>query len=315
MIYALIKAKSGLHAGASWRLDQGHIVLGSCSRSDVFLCDPDIPETLISLRRMGRRFRIDNLHNEARLNAEDQAKIEEVLFPSQVVNLDFRHIQLEIQILNSTYNFAHTFGDRISRLSFGFLQLLRQVGAKAICVALLFIGLLMTAGVLFFGTAGIAKSQASTIAKPTALPAAKWQTPKAQSMEQQMVTNAQQDIQDFAQRAQVKRLDMQVTDNQLSIDAVLSRSQHSEFERELQRLAQNYGDKIDIVAQARMTDEQATVDTLDIESVVLGSRPVIVLRDGARLYVGGKYQGLTVLAIDAKKVRLESNSTAYEVLL
>ena len=98
MIYTIVKAKSGLHAGATWRLDKSLLTMGASSKADVFLCDPDVPDILLSLRKMGRRIRIDTLHADARLKSADEREINEVLFPSQVVSLDYRHIQLEIQI-------------------------------------------------------------------------------------------------------------------------------------------------------------------------------------------------------------------------
>ena len=69
MIHIQVKAKSGLHAGAVWRLDNSLVSLGANSQSDVFLCDPEIPDTLITLRKSGRRFNIETLHSEARLPA------------------------------------------------------------------------------------------------------------------------------------------------------------------------------------------------------------------------------------------------------
>lgn len=315
MLHTLIKAKSGLHAGASWRFDQGRVTLGSSAKADVFLCDPDIPEALITLRRRGRRYRIESVHDEVRLNASDHRKIDDVIFPAQVVNLDFRHIQLEIEVLSTSYNIANSFGDRFSQLLHGFTQMLREVGAKAICTMLLIIGLILTTAILFFGTAGVVKSQASTVPKPTELPRAELRKPKPMDVTQHMMANAEQEVRDFAQRIGTQRISVERKAGELSIQAVLSRSQHAEFEKALVQLGRDYGDNIDIFAKVKLSDEQLAVDRLDIEQIVLGSKPVVVLRDGMRLYLGGNIDGLTVSAINAQRVLLKGESAEYEVYL
>jgi len=56
-----VKAKSGLHAGAVWNLSKSFVTLGGSARADIFLCDPEIPDSLITLSRYGRRYVIEGM--------------------------------------------------------------------------------------------------------------------------------------------------------------------------------------------------------------------------------------------------------------
>ena len=312
MIHIQVKAKSGLHAGAVWRLNNSLVSLGANSQSDVFLCDPEIPDTLITLRKSGRRFNIETLHSEARLTAPDQKKVDNTLFPSQLLTLDFKHIQIELQIVNGTSGLMSTLNDGVARTLHQLVQLLRGIGARAIVALLFIIGLLLTTVVLFFGTAGVVKSEASVIKKPDLNNTYKLKP--LSTLESRMAENVANEINDFAIRASTNQLSVTVDDDRVDIDAELSRAQSIGFEKLLDRLVIDYGEKVDIRARLALTEEQRRIDEIAIEKVVLGSRPVVILRDGARLYVGGQYQGVNLLSVDSRKVVFQGE-TVYEVVL
>ena len=312
MIHIQVKAKSGLHAGAVWRLDNSLVSLGANSQSDVFLCDPEIPDTLITLRKSGRRFNIETLHSEARLTAPDQKKVDNTLFPSQLLTLDFKHIQIELQIVNGTSGLMSSLNDGFARTLHQLVQLLRGIGARAIVALLFIIGLLLTTVVLFFGTAGVVKSEASVIKKPDLNNTYKLKP--LSTLESRMAENVANEINDFAIRASTNQLSVKVDDDRVDIDAELSRAQSIGFEKLLDRLVIDYGEKVDIRARLALTEEQRRIDEIAIEQVVLGSRPVVILRDGARLYVGGQYQGVNLLSVDSRKVVFQGE-TVYEVVL
>ena len=312
MIHIQVKAKSGLHAGAVWRLDNSLVSLGANSQSDVFLCDPEIPDTLITLRKSGRRFNIETLHSEARLTAPDQKKVDNTLFPSQLLTLDFKHIQIELQIVNGTSGLMSSLNDGFARTLHQLVQLLRGIGARAIVALLFIIGLLLTTVVLFFGTAGVVKSEASVIKKPNLNNTYKLKP--LSTLESRMAENVANEINDFAIRASTNQLSVKVDDDRVDIDAELSRAQSIGFEKLLDRLVIDYGEKVDIRARLALTEEQRRIDEIAIEQVVLGSRPVVILRDGARLYVGGQYQGVNLLSVDSRKVVFQGE-TVYEVVL
>ena len=312
MIHIQVKAKSGLHAGAVWRLDNSLVSLGANSQSDVFLCDPEIPDTLITLRKSGRRFNIETLHSEARLTAPDQKKVDNTLFPSQLLTLDFKHIQIELQIVNGTSGLMSSLNDGVARTLHQLVQLLRGIGARAIVALLFIIGLLLTTVVLFFGTAGVVKSEASVIKKPDLNNTYKLKP--LSTLESRMAENVANEINDFAIRASTNQLSVTVDDDRVDIDAELSRAQSIGFEKLLDRLVIDYGEKVDIRARLALTEEQRRIDEIAIEQVVLGSRPVVILRDGARLYVGGQYQGVNLLSVDSRKVVFQGEAV-YEVVL
>lgn len=315
MIYLLIKAKSGLHAGATWRLEKNVFSLGASSKADVFLCDPGVPDTLIKFRKVGRKIRIEGLNDEARLRSADNRDVSDVLLPSQAAILDFRQVQIEIQVLTATYNIVSALADRLAYLFQDILRFLRKLGVKAFFGLLFLMGVLMTGLVLFFGTAGVVKSEASIPKKAveqenSLLPP----QPTQLSMQQHMVNNVAQEMRSFAQRIDAKYFDVRVNDSQVLIDAQLSRLQAIQFEQHLNRQGRDYGQFVDIHARMAFTEEQKTIDSLDVEKIMLGSRPAIVLRDGSMLYVGGSFNGLDVLSIGPRKVVLKGSAT-YEVIL
>lgn len=262
MIHIQVKAKSGLHAGAVWRLNNSLVSLGANSQSDVFLCDPEIPDTLITLRKSGRRFNIETLHSEARLTAPDQKKVDNTLFPSQLLTLDFKHIQIELQIVNGTSGLMSSLNDGVAKTLHQLVQLLRGIGARAIVALLFIIGLLLTTVVLFFGTAGVVKSEASVIKKPDLNNTYKLKP--LSTLESRMAENVANEINDFAIRASTNQLSVTVDDDRVDIDAELSRAQSIGFEKLLDRLVIDYGEKVD-TSKTMTTTGGTSCNTLKFE--------------------------------------------------
>lgn len=313
MIHIQVKAKSGLHAGATWKLDNSNVTLGANSHADVFLCDPDIPDTLLTLQKRGRRYNIENLYPEARLSAPDQRKIDNILFPSQLLTLDFKHIQLELMVVNGTSSMMSALNDSFSRTLYNIVQLLRGIGARAIVALLFVIGLLLTTVVLFFGTAGVVKSEASVIEKPD-LKKDTYRAAPLGALETRMAKNVAIELNNFAEQISNNQMKVTTDGTQVNADVVLSRAQAVGFERLLTRLAVDYGSQVQIAAKLELSEEQLRVDQIEIEQVVLGNRPVVVLRDGVRLYVGGTYQGVNLTSINSNKLVFQGDAT-YEVML
>ncbi|WP_370263582.1 hypothetical protein [Limnobacter sp.] len=314
MIYTIVKAKSGLHAGATWRLDKSLLTMGASSKADVFLCDPEVPDVLLALRKMGRRVRIDTLHADARLKSADDREINEVLFPSQVISLDYRHIQLEIQIHSASHSLAAAFGDSFGTFFYGIVAALRSLGAKAFVALLFLIGFIMTVMIVFFGTAGVVKSEAKVNPVQPIPRTILRDPPPVALLEKHMVNSVDRELREFARRSGSVNFKVDVDGDTVTVDAQLNRIQGQEFERELIRLGRDYGNYVSLVARMDFTEEQKLVDGIEIERMVLGARPSIILRDGMRLYPGGVFNGLTVVSIDSQKVVLKGSHT-YEVVL
>lgn len=308
MIHLQIRAKSGLHAGAMWRLDQSFISLGADPKADVFLCDPDIPENLITLRKMGRRYEIESISQNAKLSSPDHKKVDDTLFPSQLLTLDFNHIQLELQVVNAAYGFATSMKDGMARNLYKLVQFLRSIGARAIIAFLFVVSLLMTTMILFFGTAGVVKSQASVMPKLSE------QAAKPPTLGDRMASSIVDQFNEFSQRVSARHLVVSAQGNQVSVTAELSRPQAVEFERMLAQAARDNGEFVEINATMQLSEQQQQVDQIQVEQIVLGTQPAIILRDGERLYLGASYQGITLVAIQGNKVVFQGD-TIYEIAL
>ncbi len=316
MIYLQVKAKSGLHAGAVWQLSGGQVSLGAASTSDVFLCDPEVPDSLITFKRLGRRFEVHNKDPQVRLVSSESKKVEQAIFPSQLVYLDFRHIQLEIQVINAAHSMVAMLRDHSTRSIHHMVQLIRGIGAKALVALLFIIGLLLTTMILFFGTAGVAKSQVKPVEKSDSAQAPKHMQnkPAPLPLDAQMAKVLADEVSVFADRIAVQGLEIVVNSNQVSVSGEVSRVQMSRFEQELARYASDYGAMVDIRAQMSLTQEQRRVDSIEIEQIILGSQPLLILRDGARVYLGGSYNGVELTAVNSEKVVFKGE-TQYEVTL
>jgi uncharacterized membrane protein (Fun14 family) len=163
MIQLQVKAKSGLHAGAVWNLSKSYITVGGSSRADIFLCDPEMPDTLVTLCRYGRRYVIEGMDPSAKLISHNNQKTEKTIFPSQTLTVDFRNTQLDLSLVNSNQGLG--INDALTRFFHGILRLLQGFGAKAIISMLFLVGVLLTVIVLFFGENGVAKINDNTISK------------------------------------------------------------------------------------------------------------------------------------------------------
>lgn len=165
MIQLQVKAKSGLHAGAVWNLSKSHITVGGSSRADVFLADPGMPDTLVTLSRYGRRYVIEKLDTSAKLITAPDQKVERTIYPSQTVTIDFQNIQIDFGLVNINHGLSSRLGDSFQRLSHGILKGLQSFGAKSIIRMLFGIGVVITVIVLFFGHKGVAKIEDNTVVK------------------------------------------------------------------------------------------------------------------------------------------------------
>ena len=97
-------------------------------------------------------------------------------------------------------------------------------------------------------------------------------------------------------------------------DLVHQGRQRIALERQLSAYARDYGNFVELNAALKFTNEQLKVDAIDVEQIVLGRAPAVVLRDGAMLFEGGSYNGLTISSIDSNKVVFQGVAT-YEVPL
>jgi hypothetical protein len=190
------------------------------------------------------------------------------------------------------------------------LRFLRGLGARAIITILFIFGLLMTSMILFFGTAGVAKTQAS-ILRDSTIPAS---VKNPVAIETVMVQNLLKDLEAFAGRLGTKNISFNSGPGQVEMTANLSRAQSAEFERELARYARDYGAFIRLQARLELTEEQQKVDQIRIAEVIFGQAPAVVLADGTTLFEGGEYNGLQIGKIRPQGMEVRGEAT-YEVAL
>lgn len=311
MMQLQVKAKSGLHAGAVWNLSKSHITLGGSASADIFLCDPDMPDSLMTLHRRGRRYVIEGMDPLVKLISHDDRKIESEILASQTATIDFRHIQLEVTLVNTGgQSILASMKDSATRFWQGVGRFIHGLGARAIVALLFVVGMMLTSMILFFGTAGVTKTQASMLDKQAQQDDPAEQIPLGVTMAKNIV----QDLELFAKKLGTKNIAVKQDKDSVSIDAELSRAQGAELERELQKYTRDYGDFVQLKATLRMTQEQKIVDDISVAQIVLGKAPAVILRDGAMLFEGGRYNGLTISSISTDRVILKG-STTYEVML
>ena len=313
MIQLQVRAKSGLHAGATWYVNHSSVTLGASSGADIFLCDPDMPDTLITLKRYGRRYVIEHVDPIAKLHSSDHKPVDGALFPSQTVHLDFRHIQLELMLISMGHGLISRLGEAYTRTFHTLLQFLRGMGAKAIVSLLFLVGLFITSMILFFGTAGVAKTHASVLIIDQQKNA-DVSLQKTEALHEVMINNITQEMEKLSQRLSTKGIEVSRNKASVQIKAELSRSQLLDFERELIRVARDYGQFVSIAASVQPTAEQKQVDELVIEQIVLGKVPAVVLKEGVMLYQGANYKGLTVTSVTSNKITLKGKAV-YEVII
>lgn len=313
MTYIQVRAKSGLHAGATWVADRSQVIIGADPNADVFICDSDVPYVLMSLRRFGRRYQIENIHQEAKTNSAHSQPGETSLFAGHELTLNFRHIQLDLFVQHGKRGWGGSVSDTYQRLAYAILYGLRNIGAKAIVGFLFIISLLLTSYVLFFGSVGTVQAEAAQHYAERAA-ASKGPDVPMVKIGEQLIRNLVAEITAFAEDASIQSLIVTSQEDSVSMEGEVTRVQMAAFEDKLIRLTRDYGENVDITARLALTAEQKMVDDISVQQLILGGRTVAILRDGQTLYEGGEYKGFKVLAIDSNKLVLQGKSR-YEVIL
>lgn len=311
MTYVLVKARSGLHAGATWSCGKSFVSMGANPNSEVFICDNDAPDTLMTLRRFGRRYQIETLHPEVKLSGAECKPGESSLFSGQELTIDFRHVQLYVSIQHGKQGWVGPVGDFYQRIWYAILNGLRNIGAKAIVAMLFLISLLITSYILFFGSVGTVQAKA---VKTHEQRLAAGEVPEVKKLEvsEQIRQSVLNDLSSFLENENIRTVDIQSVKDQLTLEGNVSRKQLYALEKKLIRLATDFGDHFNIKAKFELSKEQSLVDGIQVHQLIIGSRSVAILDNGEKIYEGGNYEGLKVMRIDTEKLVLEGD-TRYEV--
>lgn len=313
MIQLQVEAKSGLHAGAVWYMSRSRIMLGASSGADIFLCDPEVPNSLVTLVKRGRRYIIEGLDPTARITSADDKPFNNTLFPDQTLTLEVRNVQLELSTVSIAYGLASRFGESTTRFFYGVLQFLQGLGAKAIVALLFLVGLMLSTMVLFFGTAGVAKTHASVLDDYKKAAIAKPPLPQP-DIGTMMAANVVQDFEKLGKKLGDGTIEAKHDKNAVTISARLSKLQMIEFEKELRRVGRDYGELVKIDAAVEITPEQQKVDQIRVSQVIMGKTPAVIVDEGTMLYVGAVYKGVTLSSVNTSKIVFKGQAT-YEVNL
>ncbi|NJM31689.1 MAG: hypothetical protein HC848_00820 [Limnobacter sp.] len=313
MTHLQVHAKSGLHAGATWSLEQTFVFVGSNPNSEVFLCDSGVPDRLLALRRSGRKYIIDSLHDDARLVSSDQNPADRVLMPAKTLKVDFQHIQLELSIQTGSGGMVYSLADTLDRAVYSTVQFLRSVGLRAVMALLFLIGLAITVGVMFFGTMGGVEMRPKPADSALESLDMSVDSPKL-PLSKQMARTVATELGGFAEKYKTDKMSVQVEDTKVALQAELSRAQLNVLEGLMTRLMRDYGRFVDLQATVSLTPQQQALDKIEVAKVVLGQKPVVVLRDGSRLYLGARVEDAELIGISTDRLTFEAD-TLYEVML
>lgn len=315
MLTLSIEVTSGLHAGAKWTFDRGIVTLGGNANSEVFLCDEGIPDQCMKIRIFGNRITFEEIAAEVRYLGQAGKSTNRTLYAGQSINFSCRQIQFSVSALNESGPVLTRLINFGSRFFGGLMELVRSIGPGAILTLSCLIGLLVTTVILFFGSMRQPEVQASPAAESTA-PHIKNISLSTPPIKEQLLGVVQSELVEFqgSQKLDDFVIDTDMVKGSVNIKGRLSRQQLHKFETLLQRIASDHGNQIDILATVDLSNEQKSVDKIDVSGVLLGAHPALILRDGTRLFVGAKYNGVVLDQVTENGLVFVGN-TRYEVPL
>lgn len=315
MLTLNIEVTSGLHAGARWKFDHGLVTLGGDANSEVFLCDEGIPEQCMKLRIFGNRITFEEMAAEVRYLGQAGKSANRTLYAGQSINFSCRQVQFTVSASTESSLLWTRILNTGSRMCGGMVELVRSIGPGTVLALSCLIGLLATTVILFFGTTQRPDFQAapdpagpasSNVSNEKVLP----------PMTEQLLTVVETELIEFQGSQQLDDffVHSDPQSGSIKIEGRLSRSQIRKFENLLKRIASDHGNQIDIIATVDLSNEQKSVDGIEVAGVLLGTHPALVLRDGTRLFVGANYQGVVLDQVSENGL-VFVGSTRYEVPL
>ncbi len=296
MLTLQIEVTSGLHAGARWTFDHGMITVGGNANSEVFLCDEGIPDQCIKLRIFGNRITLEDLNADVRYLGQSGKSSNRTLYAGQSINFSCRQVQFSVTACNESGLLWSRLVNAGSRFFGGMLELVRSIGPGTVLAFFCIIGLLATTVVLFFGTTRTPDLQALPASDSSSVRSDNRTSSFQPSMTEQLLGVVGTELAEFQQKQRLEEFDVQVDsqNGSITIEGRLSRFQLQKFEGLLKQIAADHGNQIDILATVDLSNEQKSVDGIEVAGVLLGTHPALLLRDGTRLFVGANYQGVVL---------------------
>lgn len=302
MIGLTIEVSSGLHAGARWKFNNGLVTLGGNANSEVFLCDDGIPDQCMKMRIFGNRVSLEELASEVRHLGQVGKTPSRTLYAGQSLSLSCRQVQFTISAAEESGLFWDGIVNDTSRAFGSMIEMIRSIGAGTVVTISCLIGLLITTTVLFFGTSNFSESQAFApgwIDNPDRSKTLRLPPP---NISEQLVKVIDTELVKFKDEEKLDQFSVKVETGSVKVDGNLSRIQLVKFERLIKRIAADFGQHMEIVANIELTTEQKKLDQIDIAGVLLGESPVVVLRDGTRLFVGSAFEGIQLSEVSENRL-------------
>jgi hypothetical protein len=107
------------------------------------------------------------------------------------------------------------------------------------------------------------------------------------------------------------KLDVQYGAQSLQITGRLNKKDRTTFERLLKDVIADYGSEVKFLAKIKSYEEDIT---MQVQQVMGGANPMVILTDGTKLFVGSTYKNLVVKSITTDKVTLQGHDT-HEVII
>lgn len=315
MLTLKIEVTSGLHAGAQWTFDHGIVTLGGDANSEVFLCDEGIPEQCMRLRIFGNRITFEDMAADVRYLGQAGKSTNRTLYAGQSIKFSCRQVQFSVSASNESGLLWTRILTTGSRFFGGMVELVRSIGPGTVLALSCLIGLLATTVILFFGTTRPPEFQASPASGSSSGVNSDVSSPLP-PMTEQLLDVVKTELIEFQDRQNLDDFTVRSDPEQgsINIEGRLSRSQLLKFENLLKQIASDHGNQIDILAKVDLSNEQKSIDDIEVAGVLLGTHPALLLRDGTRLFVGANYQGVVLDQVSESGL-VFVGSTRYEVPL
>jgi hypothetical protein len=309
MIGVRISALSGLHVGATWYFTSGEFTLGGSSTCSAFICDDDFPEVFLTMRIIGRKVMVDlGVTLEEEIGELRKNGSGRWLFPDQKIFIEHGDIKFSIEVLDTSGESLARIANFIRRVVFNSVETVRGIGIQLVFGLSFAMGMAATVTVLFFGTSNVSRLEAKTNGELSTK-----QAEDALVLEQ-VLAAISFEINKFITNTGVQGVNLSTKGDQVNIAGAMSRKQLLQFEGLLTQLTSDYGHLVGITAKMALTTEQVLIDGLEIMSVSLGEQPVVVLRNGQKLFIGSDYETLKLVGVNEQKAVFSGGST-YEIPL
>jgi hypothetical protein len=311
-----VEILSGLHKGASWEFTSGEISIGGSPNCSVFLCDEHLPDQCLHLKMIGNRVSLIYLDSEMGGIEDLISRVGKWIYPDQFYTFNSKGIEFSVSIKDVSGDVWSRLGNVAARLLGNVADTVQAMGVRLVVGISLGLGVLSTVTLLFLGS-GTGVLNAAQKPRVDYYDPAKIGTNPSDTQLAVPVTAEESvlnELLEFSKTYSATYNEATAKDGSVKVQAQMNRAQLSNFEKLLQKLVLDYGDKVSVQASIQLSPEQKIVDQIVVQSVMLGEQPVVTLENGERLFVGAFYENLRLQQVTPNGLVLVGEST-YRVPL